>query len=278
MSKFSVLLFKLVHPLFESINVDPQALELILQLALVPLQAVGLHVGTVQLVGHLDTFLSPQLGITVGLLKHVGHLLQFDGNLLATFFRSHNLGIQLLDGDLRMLKVLDDNGAFLVDLGLLLLKSLDLGVQLVDGVLKLKDLLSSGLFQGLKVVMVDMDLIFVFLLPFKTISSGLDQGLVQVSPDVSQLLKLGSHNLDLLLKIANGGFSSTLGTGQGIQVGLQVLEISSQFVLVQTSSFNGKLVFVQPLGSVLVVHLKSLLGRADFNHSFVELLNLGMRL
>ncbi len=143
-----------MQPLLERVDLDLQGLELVLELGLVAASEVAVHVGAIQLVGQLDQLLATDLVLLVGLLVEVGHFPQLDGDLFGATLRDLDLLRELLDGDLRVLKVLDDNAGLLLELGLLLLQCLDLLVQLVNLIFELQGHLSGLLLHLIKVVLV----------------------------------------------------------------------------------------------------------------------------
>ena len=174
-----------------------------------------------------------------------------------------------------MFKVLDDNIGLLLEPGLLLFQSLQLAVQLIDLVLQTKDLVRCFLLQVIKVLHMKSGLILILVLPVLALILGLANHLLQFNTEDSFLFILSSDVLDLRFQVLDGVVSLSLHPGQGINIVLQVLDSSTQFVLVQATGLNGQLHLIQPLVGFLVLLLQPLLSCRNLDHSLVELFNLG---
>merc|ERR1711899_227830 len=209
MSQFSVFLFNLMQPLFQSFQINLVALKFILQFSFGILEAIPIHICSVQFIGKFDNILGSDFAVFISLFIQVSHLTQFDGNFFALAFDKQNFGIQILNSNLRMFKILDKNSTFLLHFDF----SLFGRFQFVDGVFKTKNLPASALFQIIQIQGMLMYFIFILGFPVFGFISEFANSFLQVNTKDAFFFIFDSDLLDFDFQILDGSFSTHLNPG-----------------------------------------------------------------
>merc|ERR1719500_1521093 len=273
-TQLAVVAVHVGHALLEGIELHLEGLDLISEDALVTVQGLIGHLEAVSIVGDLHNLVCTSLAVAVGLLVEVGHLLQLGAEVSVGPLRVLELGGDLFDDNLAVLEVLDEDIDLTSQLGLGVLGGLELLLQGVAGVGQSINFQGHLLLEGVSFFNTEAVPILVFLLPVSILGLPLGNGSFQSDLQGAELFDLDSQGLDGALKSLNLGVSSIDISGLIVSSAAQLIELSSELVLVETGVLQRQLHLVKLLGGVLGFHLEPLLSAVHVSHAPVEVSDL----
>merc|ERR1719429_128273 len=274
MAQLAVVAVHVSHALLEGVKLGLEGLDLVSEDALVTVQGLVGHLQAVSFVGDLDNLVGAILAVAVGLLVQVGHLLQLGGEVSIGSLRVLELGGDLLDNGLAVLEVLDEDIDLTSQLGLGVLGGLELLLQGVARVSQGVNFQGHLLLEGISFFNTEAVFILVLLLPVSILRLPLGNGSFQGDLQGAELFDLDSQGLDSALKTLDLGVSSIDISGLIVCSAAQLIELSSELVLVETGVLQRQLHLIQLLGGVLGLHLEPLLSAGHVSHAPVEVSDL----